>query len=134
MPWRRVAACSVEACWSPAPPVGPATSRSSSRASPAPGWWPSLRREEHERLVREAGAHEIAIGEDAESAGAFGTYHLILESVGGKILGDVIGMLAPGGMCVSFGVSGGRRQRSTFGASIPRAGRSCTVLYSSTRC
>ncbi|MDQ3922852.1 MAG: zinc-binding dehydrogenase [Actinomycetota bacterium] len=66
-----------------------------------------VRREEHERLVREAGAHEIAIGEDAESAGAFGPYHLILESVGGKVLGDVIGMLAPGGMCVSFGVSGG---------------------------
>jgi NADPH:quinone reductase-like Zn-dependent oxidoreductase len=66
-----------------------------------------VRREEHERLVREAGAHEIAIGEDAESAGALGPYHLILESVGGKILGDVIGMLAPDGMCVSFGVSGG---------------------------
>ena len=93
-----------------------------------------VRREEHERLVREAGAHEIAIGEDAESAGALGPYHLILESVGGKILGDVIGMLAPDGMCVSFGVSGGRRQRSTFGASIPRAGRGCTALYSSTRC
>lgn len=65
-----------------------------------------VRREENEELVREAGAHEVAVGEDAGSAGAFGPYHLILESVGGKVLGDAVGMLATGGICVAFGASG----------------------------
>jgi len=65
-----------------------------------------VRREEHEELVRKAGAHEVAVGEEAGSAGAFGPYHLILESVGGNVLGDAMGMLAPNGLCVSFGVSG----------------------------
>ena len=67
-----------------------------------------VRREEHEELVREAGAHQVAIGEeDVGSAERFGPYHLVLESVGGKVLGEVMRMLAPGGTCVSFGVSGG---------------------------
>jgi NADPH2:quinone reductase len=65
-----------------------------------------VRREENEEPVREAGAHEVAVGEDAESAEAFGPYHLVLESVGGKVLGDAISMLATGGTCVAFGASG----------------------------
>ncbi len=65
-----------------------------------------VRREEHEGLVHEAGAHEVAIGEDAGNAGAFGPYHLILESVGGKVLGNALGVIAPDGLCVSFGASG----------------------------
>ncbi len=65
-----------------------------------------VRREEHEELVREAGAHQVAVGESAEDAGRFGPYHLILESVGGKVLGDAMAMLAPGGICVTFGSSG----------------------------
>jgi NADPH2:quinone reductase len=56
-----------------------------------------VRREEHEELVHEAGAHQVAVGEDAGSAERFGPYHLVLESVGGQVLGDVMGMLAPGG-------------------------------------
>ena len=66
-----------------------------------------LRREEHEKLAHEAGAHQVAVGEDTGNAERFGPHHLVLESVGGKVLGDAIGMLAPGGTCVSFGVSGG---------------------------
>lgn len=66
-----------------------------------------VRREEHEELVREAGAHEVAIGEDASAAQEFGPFHIIIESVGGKVLGDAMGMLATNGICVSFGVSGG---------------------------
>ena len=65
-----------------------------------------VRREENENLLREAGAHEVAVGEDTGNAGSFGPYHLILESVGGKVLGDAIGMLATGGTCVAFGASG----------------------------
>lgn len=65
-----------------------------------------VRREEHEQLVHEAGAHQIAVSEDAEDARRFGPYHLVLESVGGKVLGEAMEMLAPGGVCVSFGSSG----------------------------
>ncbi len=71
-----------------------------------------VRREEHEELVHEAGAHQVAVGEDAGGAEDFGPYHLVLESVGGKALGDVMDMLAPGGICVSFGGSGA--EETTF--------------------
>lgn len=66
-----------------------------------------VRREEHDGLVREAGAHEVAVGSDGKAAEPFGPYDVVLESVGGAVLGNVLGMLAPEGTCVSFGVSGG---------------------------
>ena len=64
-----------------------------------------VRRAEQESLIREAGAHEVAIGEGASTAEEYGPYHLILESVGGRVLGESLAMLAPGGTCVTFGVS-----------------------------
>ena len=64
-----------------------------------------VRRMEQESLIREAGAHEVAIGEGASAAEEYGPYHLILESVGGRVLGESLSMLAPGGTCVTFGVS-----------------------------
>ena len=66
-----------------------------------------VRREEHEALVREAGAHEVAVGEKGAAAEGYGPFDLILDSVGGRVLGDALGMLATGGTCVSFGVSAG---------------------------
>jgi NADPH2:quinone reductase len=66
-----------------------------------------VRREEHIRLVEEAGAHEVAVGEGAGAASVLGPFDLIVESVGGVVLGEALRMLAPGGMCVAFGVSGG---------------------------
>jgi len=66
-----------------------------------------VRRAEHEELAREAGAHEVAVDEGGAAAGEYGPYHLILESVGGEVLGNALSMLAPEGTCVSFGVSGG---------------------------
>lgn len=64
-----------------------------------------VRREEHVELVREAGAHEVATGEEGAAAEEYGPYDLIVDSVGGPVLGDALGMLAAGGTCVSFGVS-----------------------------
>lgn len=64
-----------------------------------------VRREEHVDLVREAGAHEVVVSEDCSGAEVHGPYSLVLESVGGAALGNVLGMLAPGGTCVTFGVS-----------------------------
>ena len=64
-----------------------------------------VRRAEREKLAREAGAHDVAIGEDAASAARSGPYHTILESVGGAVVTQALTMLAPDGMCVSVGVS-----------------------------
>ena len=64
-----------------------------------------VRREEHVDLAVEAGAHEVVVNESGAAAGERGPYHLILESVGGEVLGNALSMLAPGGTCVSFGTS-----------------------------
>ncbi|MGH3145791.1 MAG: zinc-binding dehydrogenase [Rubrobacter sp.] len=64
-----------------------------------------VRREEHAGLAEEAGAHEVVVDETGAVAGEQGPYHLILESVGGEVLGNALSMLAPGGTCVSFGTS-----------------------------
>ena len=64
-----------------------------------------VRREEHVELLRDAGAHEVVVSEDASAAGEHGPYRVVLESVGGVVLGNVIPMLDTGGTCVTFGVS-----------------------------
>ncbi len=83
-----------------------------------------VRREEQVELITEAGAHEVAIGADGAAAREYGPYDLILESVGGAVLGNALSMLAPGGTCVSFGVSGGAEAtfdvRSFFGTGAAR--------------
>lgn len=66
-----------------------------------------IRRAEHTALVRESGAHNVAVGEDAAAAREFAPFDLILDSVGGMALKTAIGMLAPDGMCVTFGASSG---------------------------
>jgi NADPH:quinone reductase len=65
----------------------------------------TVRRAEREKHAREAGAHEIVIGEDISPAAALGPYHLVLESVGGSSLAAALSMLAPDGVCVLYGVS-----------------------------
>jgi NADPH:quinone reductase-like Zn-dependent oxidoreductase len=65
----------------------------------------AIRRGEHEALVRRLGADTVAIGSDLEAARAFGPFDLVLESVGGQVLGAAMTMLAPGGTCVVFGAS-----------------------------
>ena len=64
-----------------------------------------VRREEHAGLAEEAGAHEVVVDESGAAAGEHGPYHLVLESVGGEVLGNALSVLAPGGTCVSFGTS-----------------------------
>jgi len=75
----------------------------------------AVRQPEHAASVWDAGAHEVVAGEDLEAAGAFGPYHLILESVGGRSLTASLAMLAPEGVCVLFGTTAGREV--TFDAS-----------------
>lgn len=65
----------------------------------------SVRRPEREKHARNAGAHEVVVGEDPLAASRFGPYDLILESLAGNSLGAALKMIAPGGMCVLYGVS-----------------------------
>jgi NADPH2:quinone reductase len=74
-----------------------------------------IRRPEREAAARAAGAHGVVIGEDLASAGALGPYPLILESVGGASLAAALALLAPDGICVSYGSSAG--SDVTFDAS-----------------
>lgn len=66
-----------------------------------------VRTPQYEGVVRDAGAHEVVIGDDAEPARPFGPYDTILESVGGASLASALKLLAKDGVCVLFGRSSG---------------------------
>ena len=66
-----------------------------------------IRTPPHEALVRKTGAHHIVTGADAKGAAAHGPYDIIIDGVGGAVLGQALGMLAKDGVCVSYGVSAG---------------------------
>jgi NADPH:quinone reductase-like Zn-dependent oxidoreductase len=65
----------------------------------------SVRSDSRVALVKEAGAHEVAVGADLAAAASFGPYDLVLESVGGRSLTNALTMLAQDGTCVLYGVS-----------------------------
>jgi NADPH:quinone reductase len=58
-------------------------------------------------LAEEAGADDVVVGENVAAAEPFGPYHLIVEQLGGQALAEAMTQLAPGGTCVSVGVSVG---------------------------
>jgi NADPH:quinone reductase-like Zn-dependent oxidoreductase len=66
-----------------------------------------VRQEKHVGAVREAGAHTVVADETGLAAKDSGPYNLVLESVGGQVLGNVLGMIAPFGKVVSYGTSAG---------------------------
>ena len=66
-----------------------------------------VRQAGHEAMVKEAGAHQVLVSEDLGDVRDSGTYDLILDSVGGRTLANALVLLAPGGTCVNFGISGG---------------------------
>ncbi|MBI4213598.1 MAG: zinc-binding dehydrogenase [Chloroflexi bacterium] len=66
-----------------------------------------VRQEQHAAAVRDAGAHTVVADETGAAAREGGPFHLVLESVGGQVLGNVLPMMAPGGVIVCFGVSAG---------------------------
>jgi NADPH:quinone reductase-like Zn-dependent oxidoreductase len=67
-----------------------------------------VRRADAAAQAREDGAHEIFAGERLSGAASHGPFDVILESVGGDMLGDALGLLAPDGVCVTYGESTGR--------------------------
>lgn len=81
-----------------------------------------IRQPTYTDLVKAANADEVVVSEDGAAARQFGPYRLIIESVGGQVLANVLGMLGPDGVCVSFGASSGAEV--TFNvSSLFRAGR-----------
>lgn len=67
-----------------------------------------VRRPERIPAAIDAGAHEVVLDADLEkAAGALGPYDIAVESVGGTTLPVVLRLLAPRGVCVTLGASGG---------------------------
>lgn len=70
-------------------------------------------------LLRRLGANAVVA--DPEEAARTGPYDLILEGVGGQLLGSALSWLAPRGVCVQFGDAGGD-DLTTFDAKAFRLG------------
>ena len=62
------------------------------------------RRADQAPALRQLGAHEVTVSDVIPPSPK---YDVILDSVGGRTLGTALAALAPGGICVTFGVSGG---------------------------
>ena len=67
--------------------------------------WGHVRREEHRAAVAEWCGDRVVLGRDLGVAKPHGPFWLILDSLGGSALAAALGMLQPGGTCVTFGVS-----------------------------
>ncbi len=66
-----------------------------------------VRQERHADAVSEAGAALVVADETGAAAAQGGPFNLVLESVGGPVLANAVGMTAPGGRIVCYGVSAG---------------------------
>jgi NADPH:quinone reductase len=67
--------------------------------------WGHVRREEQRAQVAEWCGGRVIVGPELGAAKGEGPYWLILDSLGGMALSAAMGMLAPNGTCVTFGVS-----------------------------
>ena len=67
--------------------------------------WGHVRREEHLGSVAEWCSGGVVVGRELAADKPHGPFWLILNSLGGSALGAALGMLQPGGTCVTFGVS-----------------------------
>jgi NADPH2:quinone reductase len=71
-----------------------------------------VRNPKYQAMVAEWCGERTIVAQTLAAAAPFGPFHLILDSVGGSALGAALGMLRPGGTCVTFGVS--EAPRTTF--------------------
>lgn len=67
----------------------------------------TARSEEKAKLVREAGAHVGIVADTPAAIGPHGPYDLVLDGVGGPVLGACLSRLSKNGMCVVYGATGG---------------------------
>ena len=67
-----------------------------------------VRREEQISIAKNSGAEFVLVGSDLKSAAEnAGSFDLIIDSVGDKVLADALAILNEGGVCVNLGVSAG---------------------------
>lgn len=66
-----------------------------------------VRRKAHVGEVRQAGAGTVVVTDDGKAAAEHGPYDLIIDSVGGALLGNLLGQIAKDGTVVTFGSSAG---------------------------
>lgn len=94
------------------------------------------------QLARAAGAQVTAVvrqerhaGAAEEAAAASGPYDLVVESVGGAVLGHALALLAPGGTCVTFGPTAGAAVTFDVSRFYPVGGASLYgfILFHETR-
>ncbi len=64
-----------------------------------------VRQAQFRAAIAEWCGERIVLGADLKAAAPHRPFHLILDSVGGTALAAALTMLAPGGTCVTFGVS-----------------------------
>src|SRR4051794_8637731 len=69
--------------------------------------WGHVRRQEYRAAVAEWCGDRVVLGRELAAAKPYGPFWLILDSLGGSALGAALGVLQPGGTCVTFGVSQG---------------------------
>ena len=67
--------------------------------------WGQVRQPQFRATIAEWCGERIVLGADLKAAAPDGPYHLIVDSVGGSALAAALTMLAPGGTCVTFGIS-----------------------------
>ena len=85
-----------------------------------------VRKPEQEAFAREIGADAVVVGDDLEPARQHGPYALMLDSVGGAVLGQLLGLVEEGTKIVSIGTSAG--DQVTFNAQ-KFYGTGMTTLY-----
>jgi NADPH2:quinone reductase len=67
--------------------------------------WGHVRREEQRAAVAEWCSGGVVLGRELAAAKPHGPFWLVLDSLGGSALAAALGLLQPGGTCVTFGVS-----------------------------
>lgn len=72
-----------------------------------------VRRPEQADFVRQFGADEVIVTTTGEEAERLAPYRLIVDGVGGELLGNLVKHISKGGMIVSYGSTGGNESRIT---------------------
>jgi NADPH:quinone reductase-like Zn-dependent oxidoreductase len=67
--------------------------------------WGHVRRPEYRDAVAEWCDGRVVLGPDLLAAKPYGPFWLIIDSLGGAALSAALGMLQPGGTCVTLGIS-----------------------------
>jgi NADPH:quinone reductase len=88
-----------------------------------------VRNARFQEMVAEWCGERTILAPDLSAAAPFGPFHLILDSVGGSVLGAALAMLRPDGTCVTFGVSEAAKVTFDSGAFFRAGGTRLYGLY-----